>query len=310
MSTTLVDKFETEAVAPEHTETEASSGEGQSITIIEASHGWRLVNFAELYAYRDLYRFLTWRSIKVRYAQSAVGIGWAVMQPAFQIAMFSLVFGRLAQIDSDGVPYAAFSLATIVAWTYFANALNAATDSLVGNSGMISKVYFPRIVLPMAAVSAALFDYIIAFFFALLVLLMFGFVPNGGILMLPVLVMLMVGAAFGLGLWATALAIQYRDVKHAMTFLVQLAMYASPVIYPTSKLPENYHLYGTVNVWPQYIYALNPMVGVLEGFRSALVGTRSMPYGWIAMGATSVALLTLSGTIYFRSREKLFADVA
>jgi len=280
------------------------------ITVIEPTSAWSVVNLRELYAYRDLYRFLTWRSIKVRYAQSAVGIGWAILQPAFQIAMFTLVFGRLAQIDSDGVPYAAFSLATIVAWTYFSNALTAATDSLVGNASMISKVYFPRIVLPLSAASAALFDFGIAFIFAFTVLITFGFIPTGGIVLLPLLIGLMAVTAFGLGLWATALAIQYRDVKHAMTFLVQLAMYASPVIYPTSKLPETYTLPGNITIWPQYIYAINPMVGVLEGFRSALIGTRAMPYEWIAIGFLSATLVTLSGMVYFRSREKVFADVA
>ena len=280
------------------------------ITVIQPTSAWQIVNLREIYAYRDLYRFLTWRTIKVRYAQSAVGIGWAILQPAFQIAMFTLVFGRLAQIDSDGVPYAAFSLATIVAWTYFSNALTAATDSLVGNASMISKVYFPRLILPLSAATAALFDFAIAFVFAITVLIVFGFVPTGGIVMLPVLITLMAVTAFGLGLWATALAIQYRDVKHAMTFLVQLAMYASPVIYPTSKLPETYTIFGSITIWPQYIYAINPMVGVLEGFRSALIGTRAMPYGWIAIGILSATLITLSGMIYFRGREKVFADVA
>ena len=297
----------TETVIGDDNPPEFSSGH---ITVIQASSAWRVIDFRELYAYRDLYRFLTWRSIKVRYAQSAVGIGWAILQPAFQIAMFTLVFGRLAQIDSDGVPYAAFSLATIVAWTYFSNALTAATDSLVGNADMISKVYFPRVILPLSAASAALFDFAIAFTFAITVLIVFGFIPTTGIVMLPVLIALMALTAFGLGLWATALAIQYRDVKYAMTFLVQLAMYASPVIYPTSKLPETYTLPGNVTIWPQSIYAINPMVGVLEGFRSALIGTRAMPYDWIAIGLLSATLITISGMVYFRSREKVFADVA
>ena len=303
--------LETEPEAPQVPAVDASSEfSPEHITIIEPRSGWRIINVRELYAYRDLYRFLTWRSIKVRYAQSAVGIGWAILQPAFQIAMFSLVFGRLAQIDSDGVPYAAFSLATIIAWTYFSNALTAATESLVGNANMISKVYFPRIILPLSAASAALFDFAIAFTFAFVVLLLFGFVPNAGIIILPLLIALMFTTAFGIGMWTTALAIQYRDVKHAMTFLVQLAMYASPVIYPASKLPETYTLPGGLVIWPQTIYAINPMVGVLEGFRSALLGTREMPYGWIAIGIVSATLITLSGMVYFRSREKLFADVA
>lgn len=282
----------------------------EHITVIEPTSAWRLVDFRELHAYRDLYRFLTWRSIKVRYAQTAVGLGWAVIQPAFQIVMFTLVFGRLAQIETDGVPHAAFYLATMVAWTYFSNSLNAATDSLVANANMLSKVYFPRIILPLTATTAGLFDFAIAFVLGFVLLLAFGFFPTAGILMVPYLIVLMAVAAFGLGLWTTALAIQYRDVKHAMTFAVQLLMYASPVIYPTSKVPATLTLPGGWTIWPQTIYALNPMVGVLEGFRSALVDSRPMPFGWIAIGTMSAAFLTITGLYYFRNREKLFADVA
>lgn len=280
------------------------------VTIIEATSAWQFVNFRELYAYGDLYRFLTWRSIKVRYAQSAVGIGWAIIQPGFQIAMFSLVFGTLARIDTDGVPQPAFYLATMMAWTYFSNALTAASDSLVGNANMLSKVYFPRMILPLSAASAGLFDFAIAFTFSVIVLLCFGFIPNLGLLMLPVLIGLMFLAALGLGLWCTSLAIQFRDVKHAMTFVVQILMYASPVIYPISKLPESYTLPGGLTIWPQWIYALNPMVGVLEGFRSAFLATRPMPFGWISLGMLSAAVIAVTGAWYFRSREKIFADVA
>jgi len=280
------------------------------VTVIEATSAWRLVNFAELYAYRDLFRFLTWRSIKVRYAQSAVGIGWAIIQPGFQILMFTLVFGGLAQIETDGVPKAAFYLVTMTAWTYFSNALTAASDSLVGNATMISKVYFPRMILPLSAASASLFDFAIAFAFAVILLLSTGFVPNLGVLMLPYLIALMAVSAFGLGLWLTSLAIQYRDVKHAMTFVMQILMYAAPVIYPVSLLPETYKLPGNVVIWPQWIYAVNPMVGVLEGFRSAFLATRPMPVGWIALGTLSAIVVTVTGAWYFRSREKVFADVA
>jgi lipopolysaccharide transport system permease protein len=240
-----------------------------------------------------------------------VGIGWAILQPAFQIAMFSLVFGALAKIDTDGVSQPAFYLATMMAWTYFSNSLTAAADSLVGNANMLSKVYFPRMILPLSAASAGLFDFAIAFVFSVVVLLCFGFIPTIiGLLMLPILIGLMFFSAFGLGLWFTSLAIQYRDVKHAMTFVVQILMYACPVIYPASKLPETYTLPGGFTIWPQWIYAMNPMVGVLEGFRAAFVQTREMPFGWIALSAISATIITILGAWYFRSREKLFADVA
>jgi lipopolysaccharide transport system permease protein len=278
--------------------------------VIERTPAWRLVDFRELYAYRDLFRFLTWRSIKVRYAQSAVGVGWAVIQPLFQVVIYTVVFGWLAKLNSDGANYAAFSLVGLVPWTYFANALAESTDSLVSNANMLSKVYFPRLVLPLSAVVAKLFDFAIAFTLTIVVLLLAGVWPTWGLLMLPVLVALMMLSALGLGLWLTTLAIQYRDVKHAMTFVVQLLMYAAPVVYPVSLIPERYELPGGLAIWPQTLYALNPMVGVIEGFRAALLGTRPMPFGWIALGAVTAILTTLSGALYFRSREKLFADVA
>ena len=226
-------------------------------------------------------RFLTWRSIKVLYAQSAIGIGWAVIQPVFQMLIFTIVFGRLAQIKSDGVPYAAFSLVGLTAWTYFSTALANVSNSLVSNGHMISKIYFPRLVLPLADVVAKLFDFGIAMLMTLALLPFIGWSPNWGLLMLPYLILLMMVAALGVGMWLSALAIQFRDVKHAVDFLVQLGMYASPVVYPTSLLPESYTVAGVTHA-PRTIYALNPMVGVIEGFRAALLGTRPMPYEWIA----------------------------
>uniref|UniRef100_A0A7C2JYC2 Transport permease protein n=1 Tax=Schlesneria paludicola TaxID=360056 RepID=A0A7C2JYC2_9PLAN len=282
----------------------------EHITIIQATSAWRLVDWRELYAYRDLFRFLTWRSIKVRYAQSAVGIGWAVIQPLFQMLIFTLVFGWLAGMKSDGASFALFSLIALVPWTYFSNALNDSADSLVANAQMLSKVYFPRMVLPLSAVVAKLFDFAIAMMMAVILLIIARQPPTWGLLMFPYLVFLMMLSALGLGLWLTTLAIQFRDIKHAMPFIVQILMYAAPVVYPASLIPETYTLPGGLTVWPQWIYAVNPMVGVIEGFRSAFLGTRPMPFGWIALGTLTATLLTLTGALYFRSREKLFADVA
>jgi lipopolysaccharide transport system permease protein len=282
----------------------------EHITIIQATSAWRLVDWRELYAYRDLFRFLTWRSIKVRYAQSAVGIGWAVIQPLFQMLIFTVVFGWLAGMKSDNSNYALFSLIALVPWTYFSNALSDCTDSLVSNAQMLSKVYFPRMVLPLSAVVAKLFDFAIAMLLAVVMLIIYRQPPTWGVLLVPYLILLMMTTALGLGLWLTTLAIQYRDVKHAMSFVVQLLMYAAPVVYPASLIPETYTLPGGVTLWPQWIYALNPMVGVIEGFRSAFLDTRPMPFGWIALGTVTAILLTVSGALYFRNREKLFADVA
>ncbi len=269
-------------------------------TVIQPRSGWRFIDFHELYQYRDLFRFLVWRSIKTRYAQSVIGIGWAVIQPVFSMIVFTIVFGNLAKISSDGVPYALFALTALVPWTYFSNSLTESAGSLVSNTGMISKVYFPRLVLPLSAVMAKLLDFAIAMFLVFALMVWYKIVPTWNVVFLPLLVVLMMATAAGLGAWLTALAIQYRDVKHAMGFVVQLLMYAAPVVYPASLIPERFQL----------VYALNPMVGVIEGFRAALLGTRAMPWDLIAIGAISSITCLVTGMMYFRSRERLFADVA
>lgn len=279
------------------------------VTIIQPKTGWRLVDWQELWHYRDLYYFLVWRGIKTRYAQSVIGVGWAVIQPTFSMLVYTIVFGKLAKIDSNGVPYAVFSFAGLVPWTYFSNALTEGTNSLVTNSSMISKVYFPRLILPLAAIASKLVDFTIAMGMLALLMAWYGVVPGIGVLMMPVLIMLMMLTAAGLGAWLTALAVQYRDVQHAMSFVVQLLMYAAPVVYPASLIPEKYEIFGrTIN--PQYLYALNPMVGVIEGFRSSLLSTRPMPWAFIGIGAVSALVIACSGLFYFRSREHVFADVA
>ena len=290
-------------------------------TEIRPTSGWRPFDFAELYAYRDLYRFLTWRGIKVRYAQSAIGIGWAVIQPVFTMLVFSVVFGTLAGVSSDGVPYQLFSLGALVPWTYFQNSLNECSQSLVINANMISKVYFPRLIIPLAAVTGKLVDFAIALCVLGLMIAWYHFfprspgdsgdqtpwrfVPSVNLLALPLLALVMTLTAAGLGAWLTALAIQYRDIKHAMGFSVQLMMYASPVVYPTSSIPERYELFGRM-VNPQQIYAVNPLVGVIEGFRAALLGTRAMPWDLIAIGAAAAVAIALTGALYFRSRGAAF----
>jgi lipopolysaccharide transport system permease protein len=298
------------------------SGRGTAIpapvTVIEHRPGWRAVDLKELYAYRDLFRFLAWRTIKARYAQSALGIGWAVIQPLFQTLVFTVVFGYIAGLKGEGgTPYSLTTFVALVAWTYFSGALTDGTGSLVANTNMISKVYFPRLVLPLAAVVAKLVDFGIAL--VLLVVVMAGFyhvAPTWNVLWLPLLVALMMLSAAGMAIWLTALAVQYRDVKYALTFMVQLLMYASPVIYSTEKVPARLDLgvvlpalEGTV-IAPRTIYALNPMVGVIEGFRAAFLGTGPMPWDLLAIGGATALVVASSGCVYFRSRERLFADVA
>lgn len=270
------------------------------LTIIEQTSGWRLIDWRELIQYRDLLYFLTWRSIKARYAQSALGVGWAVIQPVFSMLVFTVVFGKLAKVDSDGAPYAIFSFAGLVPWTFFANSLTEATASLPKNANMISKVYFPRLVLPLSSILAKLVDFGIAMLLLAALMCMFGVAPTADVFFLPVCIGVMILTAGGLGMWLTALAIQYRDINYGIGFLVQLLMYCAPVVYPTSLIPEEYQL----------AYGINPMVGVIEGFRAALLGTREMPWQFLLMGSLTSVLLFVSGAFYFRFKERLFADVA
>jgi lipopolysaccharide transport system permease protein len=268
--------------------------------VIRKTSGWRLIDFEELYRYRDLLWFLTWRNVKVLYAQSVIGIGWAVLQPLFSMLVFTLVFGMFAKMNSDGVPYALFSLCGLVPWSYFNNALLESGNSLVSQADMLSKVYFPRLVLPLSGVLAKMVDLVISLGVLFSLMLFYQRFPNWTVVFLPLLIFMMAMTAAGLGMILTSLAIQYRDIKHAMTFIVQLLMYAAPVVYPTSLVPE----------WLQPYYALNPMVGVIEGFRSALLGTREMPWGWIATGLVSSSLMLIFGAFVFRKQERVFADVA
>ena len=269
------------------------------LTIIEASSGWRLIDWRELWRYRDLFYFLVWRNVKVRYAQSVLGLGWAVIRPVFSMIVFSVVFGRLAKIASDGVPYAVFSYAALVPWSYFSSALTGASGSLVGASGMISKVYFPRLIIPLTTVLSNLVDFAIALLILFGLMVWFGMQPTIWALLLPLLVLLMMLTASGLGMWLTALAIQYRDVRYGLGFAVQLLMYATPVVYPASSIPQQYRL----------LYGLNPMAGVIEGFRSALLGTNPMPWDLLLPGTITVIIIFIGGALYFRRMERIFADV-
>lgn len=270
------------------------------VTYIRASHGWWELNLSELWRYRDLLFFLTWRNIRAMYAQSVIGIGWAVIQPVFQMVVFTIVFGRLAKVDSEGIPYAIFNYAALVPWTYFSGALTGASNSLVGAAGIITKVYFPRLMVPFSAVLSKFLDFCIAFGVLLVLMAWYRIAPSISILFVPGLVILLVLTAAGIGIWLTALGIQYRDVKHALNFFVQLLMYGAPVVYPASLIPEQY----------QRLYSINPMVGVIEGFRSALLHSRPMPWEAIGIGAISAVIIFISGLFYFRRMERFFADVA
>lgn len=277
-----------------------NSPDDSPVIVIEPHTGWRMINWKELYEYRDLFRFLIWRNIKVRYAQSVIGVGWAVLQPVVSMLVFTVIFGRLVGVKSDGAPYAVFTFVALVPWTYFANSLTEGTASLINNASMISKIYFPRLILPMALIGARLVDFFIALVILALLLLIYGIMPTTGIVVLPMLIVILTMSAAGLGLWLTALAIQFRDVAYGINFGVQLLMYAAPVVYPADLIPERY----------QYFYALNPMVGVIEGFRAALLDTRAMPWDLIAIGAIVAVIIFMTGIFYFQRKEHIFSDVA
>ncbi|MFQ5571210.1 MAG: ABC transporter permease [Rhodothermales bacterium] len=276
-------------------------------TVIESRSGWQLLNWRELVEYRDLFYFLVLRDIKVLYKQTVLGFSWAIIRPVFSMIVFSVVFGGLASVPSDGVPYPVFSYAALLPWTYFSTAMTKSTASLVGNVNMLTKVYFPRLVIPMTPVLAGLVDFGIASLVLAALMAWFGIAPTIYILLLPFLVLLMVLTASGIGMWLSALAIQYRDIKHAMTFLAQLLMYAAPVVWPVSLITEKFPEWGeTIRL----VYGLYPMAGVIEGFRAALLGTTAMPWDLLGMGTLSAVLLALSGAFYFRRMERVFADVA
>jgi lipopolysaccharide transport system permease protein len=269
--------------------------------IIEPSARFPRVDLRELWAYRGLFFFLVWRDVKVRYAQTVLGAGWAVLQPVLTMLVFTVVFGWLARIPSDGVPYPLFSLAALVPWTYFSTALTGASTSLVSSTNLLTKVYFPRLVIPFAPVLAGLVDFAIAFAVLLLMMLGYGVIPSASAMVLiPLLLLVMVMTAAGIGCWLAALNIQYRDFRYVVPFLVQVWMYASPIVYPASLVPDRF----------RPAYALNPMVGVIEGFRSVLLGTGAVAWSTIGVSALTAVLLFVFGALYFRRTERIFADVA
>ena len=267
---------------------------------IVPSTGWVSLGLAELVQYRDLVFFLAWRDVKVRYKQTALGAAWAVLQPLMTMVVFSIFFGRLAKVGSDGMPYPVFSLCALVPWTLFAHALNESANSLVASSNLLKKVYFPRLIIPLSTVLSGLVDFGIAF--AMLVGLMawYGIVPGLAVLWLPAFVLLAIVTAIGTGLWLSALNVRYRDVRYTMGFLVQFWLFCTPIAYPSSLVPAG---------WKRTLYGLNPMTGVVEGFRWALLGTGSGPNATLAVSTAVAFVILLTGALYFRRMERTFADV-
>ena len=266
---------------------------------IEPSRGWISLRLDELWEYRELLYFLAWRDIKIRYKQTALGAAWAIIQPFFTMVIFSIFFGRLAGIPSDGVPYPIFSFAALVPWTFFANSLNQSSNSLVSSANLIQKVYFPRLAVPIASVFSGMVDFVLAFIVLLGMMLYYGMLPTINVVWLPAFCLLAFVTSLGVGLWLSAMNVRFRDVRYTVPFLTQFWMFATPIAYPSSLLSEPWRT----------LYGLNPMVGVIEGFRWGLLGTNTAPGGIFIISSLMAVAILVGGAFYFRRAEKSFADI-
>ena len=274
------------------------ASENERVTVIEPVSGWEFPDFKELKAYRDLFYFLVWRDIKVLYAQTVLGFSWAILNPLIQIVIFSIIFGKVARIPTDGIPYVLFSTVAIVPWTYMAESMSTSSQSLVLGQNLLGKVYFPRIIFPLTSVLAKLVDFSISLMLVVAVMVYYQIAPTWNLLYLPLLVLLMMVIPTGIGLWLSALAIRYRDVKFAMPFVIRMLIYTAPILYSASAIPEQYRL----------LFSLNPLVAVIEGYRASLLGL-PMPWEYILPGTLVAVLILIFGAIYFRRMERVFVDV-
>ncbi|MFB3916267.1 MAG: ABC transporter permease [Terriglobales bacterium] len=268
------------------------------VTVIRPPRGWTGINLRELCHYRELLYFLAWRNIKVRYKQTLLGAAWALLQPLATMLVFSIFFGKLAKIPSDGVPYPLFALAALLPWQLFSSALSECSNSVVSNQQLITKVYFPRLVVPLSAVMSSLVDFAIALVVLLAMMLGYGVVPHARVLLLPAFILFAVIAALSVGVWLSALTVEYRDVRYTVPFLMQFWMFATPVAYPSSLVPEKWRA----------LMGLNPMAGVVEGFRWSLLGSGSGCGPLMLVSVVIVAAMLIGGLVYFRRMEATFAD--
>lgn len=275
-----------------------SSSPGDVLTIIQSNNGWQPIDFKELNQYRDLFFFLVWRDIKVLYAQTIMGFSWAVLLPLIQIILFSIIFGTIANVNTDGIPYILFSSVAIIPWTYMSQSMTQSSQSLIAGSSMLGKIYFPRLLYPVSPILSKLVDFGISMVIILCIMGYYRISPTWNLLLFPVFFLLMMSIPLGIGLWLSSLAIRFRDVKHAMPFCIQMLMYSAPIVYSASSIPEAYRV----------IYSLNPIVSVIEGYRACLLG---MPIPWLYVlpGMITTLLLVVSGAFYFKRMERLIVDV-
>jgi lipopolysaccharide transport system permease protein len=267
--------------------------------VIEPRKSLFHLDLRAIWEYRELLYFLVWRDLKVRYKQTVIGAGWAIVQPLMTMVIFTAVFGNFAKIPSDGIPYPIFAYSALLPWNLFASSLTRGGTSVVGNSQLISKIYFPRLLLPLSGILSPIVDFAVSFVILVVMMIWFGTLPSWGVLALPLFLFLVLLTALAVGLWLSALDVRYRDVGHTIPFLVQLWMFASPVAYPVSLVPDKWRM----------LYSLNPMAGVIEGFRWALLGKESPDFGMIVISSIMVLALLLSGIVYFKHTERTFADV-
>jgi len=268
------------------------------VTIIKRQSGWKFIDFRELKQYRDLFYFLVWREIKILYAQTILGFSWAILQPLVQIVIFTIVFGKVAKISTDGIPYILFSTVAIIPWTYMSQSMSMSSQSLITGAGMLGKVYFPRLAFPITPILAKMVDFGISILIVLGVMLYYRVLPTWNLLLFPLFVVLMMSIPLGIGLWLSSLAIRFRDVKHTMPFLVRMLIYTGPIVYSSSSIPEEY----------RFIYSLNPIVAVIEGFRACFLGIQ-VPWNYIWPGIMTALILIISGAFYFRRMERIVVDV-
>lgn len=266
---------------------------------LQPSTGWQTLNLAELWRFRELLYFLSWRDIKVRYKQTALGALWAILQPFLAMVVFSVFFGRLAKVPSDGMPYPLFAYTALLPWMFFANGLSHSSNSLVQSAGMLKKVYFPRLIVPMSSILSGVVDFAFAFVVLIALMLWYGVMPTIRIIWLPLLLLLAILTSLGVGLWLSAINVQFRDVRYTIPFITQFWLFATPIAYPSSLLSEPWRT----------LYGVNPMVGVVEGFRWALLGAQGLPSSIILLSAGMTCTLLVTGLFYFRRMERSFADI-
>ena len=268
------------------------------ITIVEPKSGWEFLNFQELKEYRDLFFFLVWRDFKILYAQTILGFSWALIHPVIQIVIFTVIFGKVANVSTDGIPYILFSSVAIIPWTYMSASMTQSSQSLIQGQQMLGKVYFPRILFPLTPILSRAVDFVISIFLILCVMIYFRVTPTWNLALFPIFFIFMMAIPGGIGLWLSSLAIRFRDVKQVMPFLIQMLLYTAPIVYSASSIPENFRV----------LYSLNPIVGVIEGYRACLLGT-PMPWLYIWPGMVTATVLFISGVLYFKRMERIIVDV-